>query len=70
MKRKITIIAAVLAIAAAFGLVGAMDAEDAEMQASLYCDNVKLGLWPDYAGTYVSECEATHGPKKVAKNFR
>lgn len=67
MKRNITPIVAVLAIVAAFGFVGAMDAEDAEMQAALYCDNVKSGLWPDYEGTYVSQCEATHGPKKVEK---
>lgn len=67
MKRNITPIVAVLAIVAALGLVGAMDAEDAEAQAALYCDNVKSGLWPDYEGTYVSECEKTHGPKKVEK---
>lgn len=70
MKRTLTTIAAFLAIVAAFGLVGGMDAEDAEMQAALYCDNVKSGLWPDYERTYVSECEKTHGPKKVTKNFR
>lgn len=70
MKRNITPIVAVLAIVAALGLVGAMDAEDAEQQAALYCDNVKSGVWPDYEGTYVSQCEATYGPKKVAKNFR
>jgi len=70
MKRNITPIVAVLAIVAALGLVGAMDAEDAEAQAALYCDNVKSGVWPDYEEAYVSQCEATHGPKKVAKNFR
>lgn len=67
MKHKLTTIAAVLAIVAAFGFVGGMDAEDAEMQAALYCDNVSSGVWPDYEGTYVSECEKTHGPKKVKK---
>jgi hypothetical protein len=67
MKRKLTVIAAVLAIVAAFGIVGGMDYEDAEAQQALYCDNVKSGLWPDYEGTYVSECEKTHGPKKVEK---
>ena len=70
MKRKLTTIAAFLAFFAAFGLVGAMDYEDAEAQQALYCDNVKSGVWPDYEGTYVSECEKTHGPKKVTKNFR
>ena len=67
MKHDITTIVAVLAIVAALGLVGTMDAEDAEAQAALYCDNVKSGLWPDYEGTYVSDCEPTHGPKKVEK---
>ena len=67
MKHKITAIAAVLAIAAAFGIVGGMDYEDEKAQQALYCDNVKSGLWPDYEGTYVSECEKTHGPKKVEK---
>ncbi len=67
MNRKLKTIGAVLAIVAAFGFVGAMDAEDAEVQQALYCDNVKSGVWPDYEGTYVSECEKTHGPKKVEK---
>ena len=67
MKHKLTAIAAVLAIVAAFGIVGGMDYEDEQAQQALYCDNVKSGLWPDYEGTYVSECEKTHGPKKVEK---
>lgn len=70
MKRKLTTVAAVLALFAAFGFVGAMDYEDAKAEEALYCDNVKAGVWPDYEGTYVSQCEATHGPKKVVKNFR
>lgn len=70
MKRNITPIVAVVAIVAALGFVGAMDYEDAKAEEALYCDNVKSGIWPDYEGTYVSQCEATHGPKKVTKNFR
>ena len=70
MKRKLATFAAILAFFAAFGLVGGMDYEDEKAQAALYCDNVASGVWPDYEGTYVSECEKTHGPKKVAKNFR
>ena len=70
MKRKLVTIAAFVGFFAAFGFVGAMDAEDAEQQAALYCDNVKSGVWPDYEGICVSECEKTHGPKKVAKIFR
>lgn len=70
MKRKLVTIAAFVGFFAAFGFVGAMDAEDAEQQAALYCDNVKSGVWPDYEGTYVSECEKTHGPKNSSKKFR
>ncbi len=70
MKRKLTITAAVLAMLAAFGFAGQMDYEDAKAEEALYCDNVKSGVWPDYEEIYVSQCEATHGPKKFAKNFR
>ena len=67
---KLKAIGVVLVIFAAFGAVGVMDYEDALIQQALYCDNVKSGLWPDYEGTYVSECEKTHGPKKAAKILR
>jgi len=67
MKQDLTSIAAVLAIVAAFGIVGGMDYKDEQAQQALYCDNVKSGVWPDYKGTYVSECEKTHGLKKVEK---
>ena len=70
MKLKLVTIAAFVAFFAMFGFVGAMDAEDAEQQAALYCDNVKSGIWPDYEGTYVSECEKTHGLKNSSKKFR
>ena len=70
MNKKLVTIGAFLAFFAAFGLVGAMDYEDAKNEQALYCDNVKSGVWPDYEGIYVSECEKMHGPKKVAKNFR
>lgn len=68
MKRNLVTIAAFVGVFAAFGFVGAMDAEDAERQTALYCDNVKSGVWPDYEGTYVSECEKTHGTKKNSPN--
>lgn len=70
MNKKLSTAGIVLALFVAFGLAGAMDYEDAVAAQALYCDNVKSGVWPDYEQTYVSECEKTHGPKKVAKNFR
>lgn len=70
MKRKLVTIAAFVGFFAAFGFVGAMDYEDAIAAQQFYCDNVKSGLWPDYEGTYVSECEKTHGPKNSSKKFR
>lgn len=45
-----------LALLGLFGLVGAMDYEDQQAQSDLYCDMVKAGHWPDYQGTYRSEC--------------
>jgi len=63
MKHKLTAIAAVLAIVAAFGIVGGMDYEDAEAQQALYCDNVANGVWPDYDKIYDSECT----PERIAE---
>ena len=57
MKRNLTPVFVALTLFAAFGIVGGMDYEDAKTQQALYCDNVKSGVWPDYEGTYVSECE-------------
>ena len=67
MKRNLTPVFVALTLFAAFGIVGGMDYEDAKTQQALYCDNVSSGVWPDYEGTYVSECEKEHGPKKVEK---
>ena len=52
-----------LALLGLFGLAGAMDYEDQQAQAALYCDMVKAGHWPDYQGTYRSECR----PPKIAQ---
>ena len=67
MKRNLTPVFVALTLFAAFGIVGGMDYEDAKTQVALYCDNVKSAVWPDYEGTYVSECEKEHDPKKVEK---
>ena len=65
MKAKTVLIVA--AVVALFGIVGHFDYEDAKQEEISYCENVKSGVWPDYEGTYVSECEKEHGPKKVEK---
>ena len=65
MKAKTVLIA--VAVVALFGIVGHFDYEDAKQEEISYCENVKSGVWPDYEGTYVSECEKEHGPKKVEK---
>lgn len=46
------------------GVVGAMDAEDAEKQEQLYCDMVAAGHWPDYQQNYRQICrgKASHMP--------
>lgn len=67
MNRKAVIIPAVVVFVLLFGVSGRLEYEDAVAEEALYCDNVKSGIWPDYDGTYVSECEKEHGPKKVEK---
>ena len=45
-----------LVLLALFGIVGAMDYEDEVAAQEHYCEMVKAGHWPDYQGTYRSEC--------------
>ena len=45
-----------LVLLALYGIVGAMDAEDAQAEQEHYCEMVKAGYWPDYQGTYRREC--------------
>ena len=45
------------------GLMGHMDYEDAKAEEANYCEMVKAGHWPDYQGTYRSECR----PPKIAQ---
>ena len=67
MKHNLTPFFVALTLFGIVSIVGGMDYEDAKTQQALYCDNVKSGVWPDYEGTYVSECENKYGPKKVEK---
>lgn len=45
-----------LAIVLFMGIVGRMDADDAQLQQDQYCDMVKAGYWPDYQGAFRREC--------------
>lgn len=51
-KRKVIAwlskVSAVLALLFAFVLVGSLDYQDEQDQQSLFCDNVKKGIWPEY----------------------
>lgn len=44
------------AVVVAIGIAGSMDFADEVREQLAYCDNVKAGVWPDYAGTYKAEC--------------
>lgn len=46
------------AVVAALGIVGSMDYKDEVREQVAYCENVKAGVWPDYADTYKTECTA------------
>lgn len=57
MNRKtIGTAAALLVMAAVFGIVGNMDFKDEIREQLAYCDNVRLKVWPDYNKTYNAEC--------------
>ena len=53
-KRKVIAwlskVSAVLALLFAFVFVGSLDYKDEQDQQSLFCDNVKKGIWPNYKG--------------------
>lgn len=58
----------VLALLLLMGVVGRMDYEDEQAQAALYCHNVKIGVWPDYEGTYKKFfCEIVKATLDVAE---
>lgn len=45
-----------LVMLALFGIVGELDLQAAEADQAHYCEMVRAGHWPDYSGTYRSEC--------------
>lgn len=55
-KQFLQTVAALAFVLILFGIVGGMDAEDAEASADLYCQMVKDRVWPDYQGIYLQEC--------------
>lgn len=50
-------ITAIFTLLVLFGIVGKMDAEDAELQEEVYCDMVFKSLWPDYQRSYHENCK-------------
>lgn len=48
---------AIVALFAAFGIVGDGDLKEAERQQAEYCANVEADAWPDFRGIYAEVCE-------------
>lgn len=51
---KIALIFAIVALVFATGFN--MDYQDEKAEAENYCDMVRLNYWPDYEGTYSTQC--------------
>lgn len=47
-----------LGLLALLALAGALEKQDVDLQVKTYCQNVRDGVWPDYAGSYASQCTA------------
>lgn len=56
-NRTLTILGAVAAVTL-LGFAGSMDYADEVREQVLYCDNVAAKVWPDYEGSYSTECTA------------
>lgn len=59
--QKLQTVAVIVAVLALLGIVGRMDADDAQLDADHYCEMVKAGHWPDYQGTYRTQCRRPSG---------
>lgn len=59
--QKLQTVAAIVAVLVLLGIVGRMDADDAQADADNYCEMVKAGHWPDYQGTYRTQCRRPSG---------
>jgi hypothetical protein len=58
MNKNVLAVLGVIAALAMLGLVGSMDYTDEVREQVLYCDNVAAKVWPDYEGSYSTECTA------------
>jgi len=58
MQQIIGILAGCFIIAGLL-IAGAMDADAAKVQADTYCEMVRDGYWPDYNGSYKTQCGGT-----------
>lgn len=64
MRDTFSLTVGLILILILMGIVGAMDAEDAEKQEELYCEMVAAGHWPDYQRNAKEICrgKAPHKP--------
>ena len=58
MKLNVEGLLIAAAVFVVVGLVGRMDFDNEVREQIAYCENVKAGVWPDYKGTYKTECTA------------
>jgi hypothetical protein len=56
MTTRLEAFALGMALFVLFGVVGRWDFEAQQADEARYCDMVKAGHWPDYAGTYRRVC--------------
>lgn len=54
-----------IAVLLAFGFVGQTDYMAAKVDQEYYCEMVAGGRWPDYNGTYATECPTATSPAPV-----
>lgn len=47
-----------------YALVSFMDWEDTQADQAHYCEMVKAGHWPDYQGTYRTQCRRPSGGQR------
>ena len=59
-ERKLLIGLAILFALTVLALVGI---DDTALEQQQYCNNVREGVWPDYAKTYKDECGGEEPPK-------
>lgn len=63
MTTRLEAFALGIALFIIMGVVGRWDFQAQQADQAHYCEMVKAGHWPDYQGTYRSECR----PPKIAQ---